>query len=288
MDKPKEYKIDYVTSTDGTKIGYRQLGSGEGLILVHGGLQASQNFMELAKELSNEFTVYIPDRRGRGLSGAYSNKHILKAESEDIQAIINKTKTQNIFGLSSGAIIALQTAIIGPALKKVVLYEPPIPVNGKKPFAFFDEYENALSKGNLGKAFIKIIKATDGSSLFGILPGFITIPLMNYAIKADAKKGKADYEVSLKDLIPTYHYDAKIVFESEGIIEKCKDIKADILLLGGQKSWSYLKIVLDTLSAAFPQAKRIELSGVGHIAADNSEKPKVVANELRNFFAAKK
>jgi len=116
MTLSKEYTTDFVISKDGTKIGYWQLGSGEGLILVHGGLMASQNFMGLAKEFSNEFTVYIPDRRGRGLSGTNIDSHILKAESEDIQAIISKTKTQNIFGLSSGAIVVLQTAIIEPAL----------------------------------------------------------------------------------------------------------------------------------------------------------------------------
>jgi pimeloyl-ACP methyl ester carboxylesterase len=284
MIKLKEYSTDFVTSKDGTKIHYRQIGSGSGLILVHGGMMYSQNFMYLAKLLANEFTVYIPDRRGRGLSGANVDIHILKAESEDIQALINKTKAQNIFGLSSGATIVLQTAIIEPGLKKVVLYEPPIPINGKKTFAFIDDYEDALSKGNLGKAFINFIKGADSSSLFGILPRFISIPFINYAIKAEAKKEKADDEVFLKELIPTLHYDNKIVFESEGIIDKCKNIKADILLLGGQKSMSFLSTALDALSAALPQAKRIELIGVGHIAADNSEKPKVVANELRNFF----
>jgi hypothetical protein len=36
---------------------------------MHTGMQAAQNFMLLAKALSDEFTVYLPDRRGRGLSG---------------------------------------------------------------------------------------------------------------------------------------------------------------------------------------------------------------------------
>ena len=284
MIKVKEYTTDFVTSKDGTKIHYRQIGSGSGIILVHGGMMYAQNFMNLAKLLANEFTVYIPDRRGRGLSGAYIDSHILKAESEDIKAIINKTKAQNIFGLSSGAIIVLQTAILEPGLRKVVLYEPPIPINGKIPFAFIDDYEDALSKGNLGKAFVNFIKGADKSSLFGILPRFITIPVINYALKAEAKKEKANDEVFLNELIPTLHYDSKIVFESEGIIDKCKNIKADILLLGGQKSMNFLKTALDVLSAALPQAKRIELLGVGHVAADNSGKPVVVANELRHFF----
>src|SRR5436190_23236876 len=110
MAPSNKYTTDFVTSKDGTKIGYRQLGKGEGLILVHGGMMYSQNFMKLAELLANEFTVYIPDRRGRGLS-LRSDIYGLTAESEDIQALIYKTKAQNIFGLSSGAIVTLQTAI---------------------------------------------------------------------------------------------------------------------------------------------------------------------------------
>jgi pimeloyl-ACP methyl ester carboxylesterase len=58
----------FVTSKDGTKIGYRQYGAGPGVVLLHGGLQASQNFTTLAQLLSDTFTVYVPDRRGRGMS----------------------------------------------------------------------------------------------------------------------------------------------------------------------------------------------------------------------------
>jgi pimeloyl-ACP methyl ester carboxylesterase len=286
MTLSKEHTIGFVTSKDGTKIGFRKLGSGSGLILVHGGMMTSQNLMKLAELLSNEFTVYIPDRRGRGLSGPHGNSYNLSAETEDMQALINNTKTQNIFGLSSGAIIALQTAIVEETIKKVALYEPPIPVNGTKPAAWVDKYELAMSKGNLGEALISIVRGTGDSSLLSILPSFITIPFMNMAIKADTKdkETKMGNEVPLKTLISTMHFDPKVVFESEGIINKCKDISADVLLLGGQRSQDYLKIALDALSSALPLSKRIEFSGMGHLAAENGGNPKVVAKELLSFF----
>jgi pimeloyl-ACP methyl ester carboxylesterase len=285
MTTSKKYTTDFVTSKDGTKIHYRQIGSGAGLILIHGGMMYSQNFMSLAELLANEFTVYIPDRRGRGLSVSHGDNQGLLAESEDIQAIINKTKAQNVFGLSSGAIIVLQTAIMEPALKKIAIYEPPIPSNGRNPLAWVDKYKIALSEENFGKAFISIIKKVDDpSSLLRILPSFITVPFFNFAIKADAKKIKADDEMSLKALISAMSYDIKIVMDSEGIIDKCKNLTTDILLLGGQKSLPYLTMALDALSSVLPQAKRTEFRGLGHTAADNGGKPEVVAKELRNFF----
>ena len=66
--------------------------------------------------------------------------------------------------------------------------------------------------------------------------------------------------------------------------DKCKNLTTDVLLLGGQKSLSYLKDALDALSFVLRQAKRIEFRGLGHTAADNGGKPEVVAKELQGFF----
>lgn len=49
-----------VRSRDGTTIGYRRLGDGPGVVLMHGGGQASQNLMRLAGALSDSFAIYLP------------------------------------------------------------------------------------------------------------------------------------------------------------------------------------------------------------------------------------
>jgi hypothetical protein len=56
------------------------------------------------------------------------------------------------------------------------------------------------------------------------------------------------------------------------------------LLLGGTKSAAFLAAALDALSATVPNCKRVEFSGLGHLAADNSGEPTRVADELRRFF----
>ena len=96
------YTKSTVTSKDGTVIGYRQMGSGPGLILMHGDIGASQHFMGLANALADVFTVYIPDRRGRGLSGPFGDNYGLQKEVEDVDSLLKKTGAHYLFGASSG------------------------------------------------------------------------------------------------------------------------------------------------------------------------------------------
>jgi len=69
-----------LTSPDGTVIGYRQLGKGPGVVLLHGAGQSSQSFLTLARAMADQFTLYVPDRRGRDMSGPYSKDHGLDNE----------------------------------------------------------------------------------------------------------------------------------------------------------------------------------------------------------------
>ena len=55
-----------VRSADGTAIGCQRTGAGPVVVLLHGAGQSSENLMRLARVLSGAFTVYVPDRRGRG------------------------------------------------------------------------------------------------------------------------------------------------------------------------------------------------------------------------------
>ncbi|MEF8812582.1 MAG: alpha/beta fold hydrolase [Halovenus sp.] len=61
--------VQTVTSTDGTSIAYEQYGEGPPLILLHGSSGTREEWGPLRPSLADEFTVYAPDRRGRGDSG---------------------------------------------------------------------------------------------------------------------------------------------------------------------------------------------------------------------------
>ena len=116
-----------VLSKDGTAIAFDKLGSGEPVILVDGAL-CSRSFgplPKLAPLLAPHITVFHYDRRGRNESGD-TPPYAVEREVEDIEALIAQAGgSACVFGISSGAALALAAAARGANIKKLALYEPP-------------------------------------------------------------------------------------------------------------------------------------------------------------------
>src|ERR1700712_3555093 len=68
-DAPGAGRLEMVTSADGTAIAVDVSGTGPAAIVVGGGLNDRFMFAVFAEMLSDRFTVYNYDRRGRGDSG---------------------------------------------------------------------------------------------------------------------------------------------------------------------------------------------------------------------------
>jgi pimeloyl-ACP methyl ester carboxylesterase len=131
-----EFMMKTVNSKDGTTIAYDQFGEGPAVILVSGALGERSHPMaqDLARLLAQHFSVINYDRRGRGDSGD-SQPYSVEREVEDIQALIDEAGgAASLFGLSSGAVLALEAASSFPdKVKKLALYEPPFLVDDSRP-----------------------------------------------------------------------------------------------------------------------------------------------------------
>jgi pimeloyl-ACP methyl ester carboxylesterase len=290
-DTNSVYSIHFVTSSDGTKIGYRQKGSGPGLILVHGGMGSSQSFMTLATLLSDDFKVYIPDRRGRGLSGPVGKNYSILKEIDDLDAIIKKTNAHYIFGLGSGAIIAIKSSLYLPSIKKVALYEPPLATDHsmiEKHNLYMQRFDQEIGKGELGSAFVTVLEDLEiMPSPLKYIPRFLLVLFFTIAIKEDAKTVKEN-DVPLMELIPTQHFDFQLIIETEGSIVDFKGVNSQVLLLGGSKSPISLKHSLDKLNNVLVCAERVEFRGLGPEAPIDNNQPEQVAQELRKFLMTHK
>ena len=287
------YTKSTVASKDGTIIGYRQMGTGPGLILMHGDIGASQHFMGLANELADVFTVYIPDRRGRGLSGSFSDNYGLQKEVEDMDALLKKTGAHFLFGASSGALIILQSSLTLKSIHKIALYEPLVYVN-KYEMDKFNEInqriDQEIAEGKLTSAMVtgldiitKVNPDEKPPSPIYYLPRFIWRLIFRMILRSDTKYVKDD-DVLLKDLLPTRQYDNLLVNETKGKLDNYKNVSARVLLIGGSKSSLFLKHSLNTLKDILPNVNRVELKDLDHDSPQNTRDPEAIAQEIILFF----
>ena len=99
------------------KLFYRKYGNGPPLIILHGLFGSSDNWVTIAKNLGNIFTVYLPDQRNHGQS-PHSDIHDYDSMREDLHELISDLKIKRFFlaGHSMGGKTAISFALKYPEM----------------------------------------------------------------------------------------------------------------------------------------------------------------------------
>jgi pimeloyl-ACP methyl ester carboxylesterase len=189
-----------LTSKDGTSIAYDKTGQGPAVILVAGAFSYRKYpaSVQLTSLLAKHFTVYNYDRRGRGDS-TDSRTYAVEREIEDLEALIDAAcGSAYVWGLSSGAILALKAAAHGLPIKKLALQEPPFIVDAndrQPPKDFIDRVTGLIASDHRDEAIKYFIVQGMGA------PGFV-IPFMRLMPGVWPR---------LKAVAHTLPYDAKLL-----------------------------------------------------------------------------
>lgn len=136
MTTSTDATVRHTTSADGTRLAYEVLGSGPALVLVDGAMchRAMGPARGLAQRLAGDHTVYAYDRRGRGDSGPGASPYDPAREVEDLLAVLEAAGGRpHVFGVSSGATLALEAARGGAPIDRLAVYESPFIVDGTRP-----------------------------------------------------------------------------------------------------------------------------------------------------------
>lgn len=291
-----KYSKKSVTSTDGTTIGFRQLGQGPAMVILHGGALASQHYMKLGAALADEFTVCIPDRRGRGMSGPYGPHYSIECEDEDLSAVVAETDAQYVFGTADGGLFALHGSMSIPTIRKVAVFEPVVFV-GQPGLAEFKQTisrgEALMAKGDIAAAMSSL--ATDAgndarvkavSAPYRMLAQMMSQQFMcRLLLWLDALAARGD-KVPLRDLVPALIPELQQVRATEGTIEDYRQVTAECLLMCGSGAPTLFTGTLDALQRVLAHSRRVELSACNHGAAqDQGGNPLAIAEQLRLFFS---
>lgn len=256
-----------VISKDGTTIAYDQTGHGPAIIMV-GGALSWRNFppaIQLAGLLAFHFTVINYDRRGRGDSSD-TQPYAVEREIEDIAALIDAVGgSAYVYGISSGAALAMYAAAVGLNIKKLALYEPPFVAVDKSAHQPPANYQGQL------KALIAADRRGDAIKFF--INKIMGAPIFIVWIVRLMPMWK-----QLKAVAHTLPYDMSIVGNCE-LPQAVSSISIPTLVIGGEKSPIGLRHAVRAVAGAIPNARQRELKGQNH----NVSMP-VLAPVLDEFF----
>lgn len=263
-----------VTSKDGTAIAFDRSGNGPALILVGGMFEQRAMDSETAKLaayllLSQHFTVFHYDRRGRGDS-TDTLPFAVKREIEDIEALIDEAGgSAFLFGISSGAALAFEAALaLGSKVKKLAMYEPPYNDDDdarQRWKEFRQQLKEALAEGRRG----------DAVGLFMMLLG----------MPADQLEGMRQHPMWLmwEAIAPTMAYDAAALGEDASVpTERAARVAVPTLVMdGGATEFPFMHDTAVALAKAIPNAQHRTLEGQTHEVAAEALAPVLV-----EFFKA--
>ena len=248
--------MNTVISKDGTKIAYEAKGSGKPAILVDGALTyRSFGLMPgLAALLAPHFTVYTYDRRGRGESSD-SKPYAVEREIEDIEALIQQAGgAACIYGISSGACLALEAAIkLDDKIKKLAVYEPPY-ITEKAAQQEWKEYRkqiaDLLKANRRGEAVVRFMQ-------------FVRTP----TVQIEGMR-QAPMWPMFEAVAPTLIYDAAVMGEDRmAPVNRVAQIKIPVLVMDGGANLvdrPFMHQSATALAKAMPHAQQRTLEAQTH------------------------
>lgn len=289
MAKPAVPFVDgAVSSNDCTRIGFRRYGRGPGIVLVQGTIGTTRDFHDLATHLARDFTVLVPERRGRPSSPRpFSPDHVIARDVADLAAVLAHADADILFGLSSGAVIALEAARVLPAIRRLVLFEPPLHVSPRRMrLDLVARFHRDVERGDIPGAMHSALIAS-GLAPFAlrITPRWLVRIALAAVLRLDtwrATPGRAP----LCDLVPTMRNDFSVVSSMQGRLERFATVTADMLLLSCARSPAYLRKACDALHAILASSRPVEFARLDHSGpwnADRGGRPEIVARAIRGF-----
>jgi pimeloyl-ACP methyl ester carboxylesterase len=236
-------------------------------VLVDGALchRAFGPSRPLAAALADRFTVFAYDRRGRGESGN-TLPYSAQRELEDLQAVMAAAGGDvYVYGISSGAGIALEAAAAGVRMRRLATYEAPYVAAGWKDPSVdhLAHMEALIAADKRGAAVSYFLVPMVGAPAF--------VPVMMRAMPKVWNQMKA--------VAPTLPYDLTVMGSFTVPVERFRTIDIPTLVMVGGKSPRPMRDAQDMIAAAIPGSQFAVLDGQTHQVSE-----KAIAPQLEAFF----
>lgn len=240
-----------IRSLDGTAVRWVAEGRGQPLVLVPGGLGDEHAFDPLVAHLTGRLRCVTIGRRGKGFSGD-GRTYSYEREYEDIASVLDAVGPPRlVFGHSSGAICALGAALVS-GVERLILVEPPLPLDGPGIDPEHHAAVNAAVKGGDAERAVLIA--------------------LRHALKLEPSaieswRVRADWPDVLRRGV-AWLRELDEINRLPADVERYRAIQAPTLLIYGTATQPRRRRVVEALSEAIPNAEVAAFDGYGHDVAN--------------------
>jgi pimeloyl-ACP methyl ester carboxylesterase len=258
--------MEQVQSKDGTTIGYRTSGSGPPLLLVHGITADNTRWTPISARFEQHFTVYAMDRRGRGGSGNAPD-YDEQREAEDVAAVVNAIGTSvSVLGHSIGAFYSLEAALLTNNVRRLILYEPPVPgIAPPVPPGLPERLQALVDQGEPETALEVVMREL--------------VRMPEHELRDYRQLPAWKTRISL---MPTVPRELMVGRTYQWIPERFAAVEVPTMLLLGGDSPASVRQAVELVHAALPNSEIVILPGQQHIAMDTA--PALFVEEVRRFL----
>lgn len=260
--------MEYVLSPDGTRIAYHRRGAGPPLILVPGSGTANPvAWTDVVPALAEHFTVYAVYRRGRGESGD-GPTYAIEREFEDVAAIVDSAgEPAALLGHSFGGLCALEAALLTRNLRKLILYEPAIPLPGVVlyPEGVIDRMQALLDAGDREGVLITLYR------------DIVQMPPHEIE-QLKASPAWPERVASAHNVLREARAEEQYTFSAQ----QFKDLHTPTLLLLGGESPRFIKKATEAVDTALPNSRIAVMPGQQHTAMYTA--PDLFVHEVLTFL----
>lgn len=260
------------------KLFYRQHGEGQAVIILHGLYGSSDNWLTIARQLS-EFSCYLPDQRNHGRS-PHANTNTYDDMVQDLHEFILEKKLKNIIlmGHSMGGKVAMMFAIKFPDLIDKLVIIDIAPKNYKNASNFGSETTNhkfilnTLSDLNPGEfkdrneINIKLSDTIKNAELRSFL-------LKNI-------KRNANHSFAWRLNLPVLKENIEHILDGFSQIKQSSNVET--LFVKGQHSPYIQADDIFFVNNLFPKNQMVTIPDSGHWV--HAEQPSLLVNTIRYFL----
>lgn len=258
-----------LTTTGETRIAVERHGTGQPLILLHGGMAPRQYWTPVIPHLE-DYAAIVPQRPGFGTClddpAETSAGDVLNRETEYVRTLVDAVDGKpTLFGHSYGALTAIEAAADAP-VEAVVAYEPAIlPDNFREEADLAARMATLLDEGKRHEAvkrYIELVLHPEGTD-------DLDAWLEEWPVWPDCVE-LAEEVVRMNRAVEQYQLPDQL------------DVDAPVLVLTGTDGPDFLRESARTVHEALPHSRLVEFDGISH--SGPGEAPEVITAAVDAFL----